>query len=598
MCEIPPRKHVAIHPSDGWMLVVLEVVPSSPLAFPSHVDLSDPPPTLSFEFTNPVDVSDGLSQPKTFGGAMVAKRTCDGEAKVQEASCLHVEGASELRKQFENATPFPHGVLHPLCRDQGQVLRRVRRELLENVSYREKETDLFQVHQTGDLANLDGFREELPALWELREALYSRWFRQAVEEATGCGKLSDQIDLSSNIYDHGGHLLCHDDVIGNRRVSFIIYLTDPDTEWKEEDGGTLELFGIDEKGECENIPCKTILPLWNSMAMFVVQPGRSYHEVREVFAKDKPRLSVSGWYHSDEPLPDGNGVASLAQLQTKDAGGLKSNVYHSLSYEKDLNMEDLLVLKKYLNRPYLSPATWHAVAKQFQEQGSIQLQSFLSDERVAEIMSACLKADQADGLAIKQRPEWDAGTGDGWQTRGPPVKQRYQEFVGGDNIDSARAAAGKALKHVVSELLQTPSFAKLLSIATGKQLKGQVDRVRRFRPGLDYTVAHFNAITADPVLDLTLCFVNNSDEERSTNWESGVVGGYHCYIPADPENNAATAEVYRPDDDDDELLSISAVPNSMNLVLRQEGLMDFVKYISTRAGGSRWDISMEYQLED
>jgi Rps23 Pro-64 3,4-dihydroxylase Tpa1-like proline 4-hydroxylase len=27
------------------------------------------------------------------------------------------------------------------------------------------------------------------------------------------------------------HLLCHDDVIGTRCVSYIIYLTDPDDEW-------------------------------------------------------------------------------------------------------------------------------------------------------------------------------------------------------------------------------------------------------------------------------------------------------------------------------------------------------------------------------
>ena len=38
------------------------------------------------------------------------------------------------------------------------------------------------------------------------------------------------------------HLLCHDDVIGTRRVSYIIYMTDPDDPWVEEDGGSLELY--------------------------------------------------------------------------------------------------------------------------------------------------------------------------------------------------------------------------------------------------------------------------------------------------------------------------------------------------------------------
>ena len=44
----------------------------------------------------------------------------------------------------------------------------------------------------------------------------------------------------------GCHLLCHDDVIGTRRVSYIIYLTDPDDEWRQEDGGALELYPIDQ----------------------------------------------------------------------------------------------------------------------------------------------------------------------------------------------------------------------------------------------------------------------------------------------------------------------------------------------------------------
>ena len=44
----------------------------------------------------------------------------------------------------------------------------------------------------------------------------------------------------------GCHLLCHDDVIGTRRVSYIVYLTDPDDPWVKEDGGALELYALDE----------------------------------------------------------------------------------------------------------------------------------------------------------------------------------------------------------------------------------------------------------------------------------------------------------------------------------------------------------------
>lgn len=44
----------------------------------------------------------------------------------------------------------------------------------------------------------------------------------------------------------GGHLLNHDDVIGTRAISFIIYLTDPDDSWTAENGGALELYPLVE----------------------------------------------------------------------------------------------------------------------------------------------------------------------------------------------------------------------------------------------------------------------------------------------------------------------------------------------------------------
>ena len=46
------------------------------------------------------------------------------------------------------------------------------------------------------------------------------------------------------------------------------------------------------------------------------------------------------------------------------------------------------------------------------------------------------------------------------------------------------------------------------------------------------------------------------------------------------------------------MLNLSAAPNSLNLVLRDEGLMKFVKYVSYQAPSSRWDIVMECLPED
>lgn len=82
---------------------------------------------------------------------------------------------------------------------------------------------MVQVYQTGDLANMDGLPEDsklmLPSLFAIRNALYSLEFRRLVQSLTGSGPLSgEQIDLSVNAFGHTGHLLCHDDVIGTRKV--------------------------------------------------------------------------------------------------------------------------------------------------------------------------------------------------------------------------------------------------------------------------------------------------------------------------------------------------------------------------------------------
>ena len=63
--------------------------------------------------------------------------------------------------------------------------------------------------------------------------------------------------------------------------------------------------------------------------------------------------------------------------------------------------------------------------------------------------------------------------------------------------------------------------------------------------------------------------------------------------------NAATAAVYKAqgEDDEDELLSVSASFNTLSLVHRDEGLMRFVKYVSHLAPSSRWDVAMQYTVE-
>ena len=46
------------------------------------------------------------------------------------------------------------------------------------------------------------------------------------------------------------------------------------------------------RGLPEASPCNRILPLFNTMAFFAVEPGVSYHSVQEVFTDRSPRISI------------------------------------------------------------------------------------------------------------------------------------------------------------------------------------------------------------------------------------------------------------------------------------------------------------------
>lgn len=75
----------------------------------------------------------------------------------------------------------------------------------------------------------------LPTLLELRDALYSETFRKFLQKVTGCGPLSgSKTDMSCAEYSQGCYLLNHDDVIGTRRISFILYLPLDEPAWKPE----------------------------------------------------------------------------------------------------------------------------------------------------------------------------------------------------------------------------------------------------------------------------------------------------------------------------------------------------------------------------
>ncbi|GIM01673.1 hypothetical protein Vretimale_6471 [Volvox reticuliferus] len=435
--------------------------------------------------------------------------------------------APSLAEQYQAAEPYKHCVMREIF--SADLLRQVRDEIINNINATYKETDLFKVFQTGDLGNLDSLdpeaAEKLPGLMKLKKALYSDEFRAFVTAVTGCGDLSPRTDCSCNVYAYGGHLLCHDDVIANRRVSYIIYLTDPDDPWVPEDGGALELYPLVEGQEHTPAPDPTVvhLPSFNTMAMFTVAPGRSFHAVQEVFSADKPRMSISGWYHAERPPEDAD-KASLKQLQMRAGEDAQTKHQAIEGGALPLSDDDLGLLVRFVNPVYLAESSWPKIRERFEAEGSVQLHNFLKKGLAEQIVAACIAEDKADGLGNKQLPQYLAGVRDCWAAVGPPHKQRYLRYGGGSGADNSNgnadgSSAGVLMDRVRRELLASGAFARLLKAFTTVTMLGQAGEVRRFRPGMDYTVAHYGILTTDPRLDVVLTFVDDATDEAASAWQ-------------------------------------------------------------------------------
>ncbi|KAL9082326.1 MAG: hypothetical protein Q9159_006498 [Coniocarpon cinnabarinum] len=432
---------------------------------------------------------------------------------------------------YHTSQPFKHGVIPSLIDDT--LLRSVRSEITTNISFTPKETDIYKIYQSGDLANLDGLDsaalDRLPSLVKLRDALYSRDFREYLSGITGAGKLSGKkTDMAVNVYTPGCHLLCHDDVIGSRRVSYILYLTDPDKPWRPEWGGALRLYPMESKevssGDEVAIPgtehSRSVPPAFGQLSFFAVQPGTSYHDVEEVHARgpnDKEeedggrvRMAISGWYHIPQEGEEGyeEGAeekqaqkSSRAQLQGK-ADKFEEPKPHwteppdgrfgkyvraeenslTVSDVIELSEKDLDLLIKYMNPRYLTPDTVSSLRESFTEDSSLRLAQILSPKYAPELHELVRKADDRES---------DDKARDIWATARPPHKHRYlysypTKFNAPQTEDLERRMP---IWEVLQELIPSLAFRKWLCLATGLRL-GEFDVLaRRFRRGQDYSLA-------------------------------------------------------------------------------------------------------------
>jgi prolyl 3-hydroxylase /prolyl 3,4-dihydroxylase len=562
------------------------------------------------------------------------------------------------------------------------LLRSVRSEILEHLHFTEKETDIYKIHQSGDLANLDGLDDsslsKLPSLLALRNALYSSTFREYISEVASSGPLSGKkTDMAINMYTPGCHLLCHDDVIGSRRLSYILYLTDPDIPWKPEWGGALRLYPTEHltapDGVTGRVPSAefsvSIPPAWNQLSFFTIQPGESFHDVEEVYRRrddedkndgGRMRMAISGWFHIPQKGEEGyeEGLeekmaetSSRTQLRRKgdifDLPEARSLIIQEPKVQPDGIMwteRELDFLVKFIHPTYLIPDTLDELRKRFNVECSITLSNFLNPKFAANLRDYISSIDGDKTTAIPARA--GALPGETGIAR-PPHKQRflYRHAIPSDFTESA-AEEGTPLDQLLDILLPSSLFTRWLRYFTDSNFDESNIVARRFRRGHDYTLA--NTYDYDlPQLEFTLSLTPtlgwNDEPDDASVFEGSVsdqeprsgtpsrrnpvpnpteaegefsVGGYEVYMTGDDDEEGvglameasntgagqrrkADPAVYqdRTDIGDEAILiSMPASWNTMTVVLRDQGLLRFVKYVSKSANGDKWDIVGTYPV--
>lgn len=449
--------------------------------------------------------------------------------------------------------------------------------------------------------------------------------------------------------------------------------------WDPKWGGSLELFPV-ENGEERGLPgpkaVKSIPVKWGQIIFFQVQPGRSYHSVEEVIVGDnRKRLGVSGWFHRPIEGEEGFGAyndektrqATLSSLAQITSAPTLPIVPYTADPPAGLSSAHVKFLSPFIAPSYLTTQTLEKLAGQFVPESQIVLHNFLHPELADKIKGETEAADKRDYGESKLIPAQGCGEGDGWELQGPSSKHRYVSLTG-------PSQSTPALQTVMDKLLPSEAFRAWLSVVSSLAPTGHRSEARRFRRGLDYTLAAGEDRAGEVRLDAYLGLTWWGDVQSGSDEEEALFehGGWECYLAAPDENEdpetyqselakraakaneeageddvpkeEAEAKVdeakeaepealasktsaaekakdvsismggveleFDPDqfsdgdfdtdseggDDGEPLLTLPVGWNKLLLVLRDPGVMRFVKYLSAAAPGSRWDVGGEWEV--
>lgn len=244
------------------------------------------------------------------------------------------------------------------------VTKKISEEII-TLDWSKKQMDLYEFHQSKDLSTF-----ETGYLKSFFECLQNN-LKPLIEKI--CKLNITHISASCSMYNSGDYLLVHDDLLNDRQIAFVFYIS-PWTKakkWLPKMGGCLEIFNANSENYPQFPLERQINPEDNQFVFFKVGK-KSFHQVGEITSFNYPRLTINGWFHG-EPNKD----------FSKSYG--ESHILHLF---KEPHLNEKLFIKDWINSDYLKLKTMAAIQTHFENNSEISLNNFLKPSEYNNICNA------------------------------------------------------------------------------------------------------------------------------------------------------------------------------------------------------------------
>lgn len=442
----------------------------------------------------------------------IASSTSEFSRNFAKIKAWRAEGIKLLNE------PFQVAVIDDFLSDKQQTKSLVNE--IQSMEFTRKQMDLYEFYQTTDLANATTLY--LASFFNFLSTDIRNWMQQVT------GMKFQKVSASCSMYNSGDFLLSHDDLLTDRLIAFVFYLTpwDDKEKWTEAMGGALELFASDSDGQPKFPVAHKVCPANNQFVFFKVEK-KSHHQVGEVLNKDYPRLTINGWFHGHKDNPH----YDVDAVRIKKPNVLK----FAPPNDEKCQFEEII------SKSYLKGDVKQSIQRQIEENSEASLGEFLKDEFLLKLSEELKSAK--------------------YFLKGPANQQNYEVLDVKSLSKSSNVAkflntmASKQFFHLLHEYTE-------LDLHENSQThpKCRVE-LQRWKGGC-YTLIGDPSTYANDSLDLIFYIGNNENV--------GIVN----YLTPEGHQDEDEEE----EDDESVLLTVYPQNNSLNLVYRSAGTANFMKY--------------------